>query len=380
MQPNGYQAEVMAGLRERIEALTKENSRLRAQCADKEFESSQLEKQLRRLERKIAAFDAKPSSTGLAKGFLTSEPPTSTWHRERRLKPKPDLAKLAGSGIIIDGLTGEQLDLKSEEKNLPAQAGASLELELMKVMQNPPEWNSEFDSQRYAQLLGEGRKAEAEALIQAEGGPSLNQMQQEPMEFLRTHPELDVNWHDPRMHGCSLLQWACSMGYENVASELLKRRADPTHRSAGVSCLAAALAHSWPGCAALLLGASADANEVADPQGKQTLLMWDGRDVESPLVSVLLGHHADVHLSDARGKTPLMHAATHGSALAVKALLAARADVDAQDDEGNTAFQLALQCYHGSIASLLLPLQKQNKAERENGKRSVRRLFADLQF
>eukprot|EP00913_Durusdinium_trenchii_P024039 g22577.t1 len=72
-----------------------------------------------------------------------------------------------------------------QEKNLPAQAGASLELELMKVMQNPPEWNSEFDSQRYAQLLGEGRKAEAEALIQAEGGPSLNQMQQEPMEFLR---------------------------------------------------------------------------------------------------------------------------------------------------------------------------------------------------
>ncbi|CAK9050625.1 unnamed protein product [Durusdinium trenchii] len=368
MQPNGYQAEVMAGLRERIEALTKENSRLRAQCADKEFESSQLEKQLRRLERKIAAFDAKPSSTGLAKGFLTSEPPTSTWHRERRLKPKPDLAKLAGSGIIIDGLTGEQLDLKSEEKNLPAQAGASLELELMKVMQNPPEWNSEFDSQRYAQLLGEGRKAEAEALIQAEGGPSLNQMQQEPMEFLRTHPELDVNWHDPRMHGCSLLQWACSMGYENVASELLKRRADPTHRSAGVSCLAAALAHSWPGCAALLLGASADANEVADPQGKQTLLMWASRIAEWRCIQ------------DARGKTPLMHAATHGSALAVKALLAARADVDAQDDEGNTAFQLALQCYHGSIASLLLPLQKQNKAERENGKRSVRRLFADLQF
>lgn len=33
----------------------------------------------------------------------------------------------------------------------------------------------------------------------------------------------------------------------------------------------------------------------------------DGRDVPSPLVSLLLTHRADVHAADARGKTPLMH-------------------------------------------------------------------------
>ena len=79
----------------------------------------------------------------------------------------------------------------------------------------------------------------------------------------RQSPDLDVNWTDP--HGnCSLLQYACAMGYEDVTKELLARGADATHMGpGGVSCLATALAHSWPNCAAQLLAAKADANEQA---------------------------------------------------------------------------------------------------------------------
>ncbi|CAJ1363514.1 unnamed protein product, partial [Effrenium voratum] len=335
MGANGYEDE--AALRQRIEAAAKENSRLRGLCADKEFEASQLEKQLRRLERKIAAFDAKPS-TSLAKGFLK---PASTTTAVPQASPKP-----RSSGIIIDGLTGKEVDPKtlweeSKESNILLRTP---ELELMHAMQNPPETNSEpgpagrrdgklraiawpspargacpvaFDSNRYTQLISEGRQAEAEAMIQAEGGPSLAQMQREPLELLRKYPQLDANWSDPRIHGCSLLQWACSMGYEDVARRLLALRADCSHRSAGTSCLAAAMAHSWPGCAGLLLEARADANEVAEPTGKQTLLMWasridyvdaEGRGVPSPLVALLLQHRAEVQRRDARGQTALMHA------------------------------------------------------------------------
>lgn len=28
----------------------------------------------------------------------------------------------------------------------------------------------------------------------------------------RTSPDLDINWKNQQMHGCSLLQYACSMG------------------------------------------------------------------------------------------------------------------------------------------------------------------------
>ncbi|CAJ1460566.1 unnamed protein product [Effrenium voratum] len=363
MGANGYEDE--AALRQRIEAAAKENSRLRGLCADKEFEASQLEKQLRRLERKIAAFDAKPS-TSLAKGFLK---PASTTTAVPQASPKP-----RSSGIIIDGLTGKEVDPKtlweeSKESNILLRTP---ELELMHAMQNPPETNSEFDSNRYTQLISEGRQAEAEAMIQAEGGPSLAQMQREPLELLRKYPQLDANWSDPRIHGCSLLQWACSMGYEDVARRLLALRADCSHRSAGTSCLAAAMAHSWPGCAGLLLEARADANEVAEPTGKQTLLMWasridyvdaEGRGVPSPLVALLLQHRAEVQRRDARGQTALMHAATHGSELAVEALLAARAEVDAEDQEGNTALQIALRYYHGKIASILIPLRRRDDGQ-----------------
>eukprot|EP00434_Breviolum_minutum_P021151 symbB.v1.2.018663.t1/scaffold1499.1/size115214/5 len=304
----------------RVAQLRKETSRLKADLAEKEFESSQLEKQLRRLERKIAAFDT--PETGLAKGFLKS---ASTQKQEATVPPVvPPVPKVTcqgyDRGIIIDGLTGKEVDLATWEDTNDSRQGHAA-MQLFAAMQQPPELNAEFDANRYAKLLGEGRQAEAEALIRAEGGPTLEQMQQEPLEILRTSPDLDINWKNPQMHGCSLLQYACSMGYDEVTRELLTRRADVSHRGhGGVSCLATALAHSSCSCAALLLDAKAQADEVADPDGQQTLLMWasridyvnaDGCEVPNPLVALLLTHGANVHRCDARGKTPLMHPLGH---------------------------------------------------------------------
>lgn len=115
--------------------------------------------------------------------------------------------------MIIDGSSGEPVDLKSLKEEVAGVPDVLLspEMELMRAMQNPPESNEAFDAPTYARLLGEGRHEEAEEMIQREGGPTLQQMQREPLEILR-RSSLDVNWIDPEANGCSLLQWASAMG------------------------------------------------------------------------------------------------------------------------------------------------------------------------
>ncbi|CAE7571167.1 unnamed protein product [Symbiodinium natans] len=266
-QPAKAEAEI-ARLSETTKAAAAEVSRLRAQAADKEFEASQLEKQIRRLERRIAAFDS--PGTSIARGFLNTkgkaagEPQAPSAAAARpapeRLRPR--------AGTIIDAATGLELNpltFWSEDKepsNLLLR-GNGPEASLMAAMRSPPETNDAFDTAKYSQLLAAGRREEAEAMIQAEGGPTLTQMQREPLALLRKHASLDPNWVDRSYHDCSLLQWACCMGYDEVASELLARGADPSHVGAkGVSCLAAACAHSSVGCAELLLEARCNADEV----------------------------------------------------------------------------------------------------------------------
>jgi ankyrin repeat protein len=54
------------------------------------------------------------------------------------------------------------------------------------------------------------------------------------------------------------------------------------------------------------------------------------------------------------GRTPLFHAATDNRLEAAKLLLAAGAQVDAQDEGGNSALHQAAQDYHPEMASLLI--------------------------
>lgn len=288
----------LSRLREGNKVATRENNRLRAEVADKRYEGEQLDKQIRRLERKIEALDdarTKHSAPALAKGFLKER---AAEVRAPAAGPEPELERAArareraqatGTGLVIDAATGEVLepaalwpeqereaDQRAQTNVLLQPGGHSPEAELMREMQNTPEFNADFDTRRYTELIAAMKHKEAEDMIREEGGATLEQMQRGPLEILRGHPDLDANWCDEALNGCSLLQWASTMGFEAVVTSLLERRADPNYRTrGGISCLASACTQSWLGCARHLLAHHADPNEVVAPEGGQTLLMWD---------------------------------------------------------------------------------------------------------
>lgn len=394
VKPDPLMQEVVR-LRAANQAAAKENSRLRADAADREFECQQLDKTIRKLERKIEALeDAGTTKAAISTGFFKPAPadfkcppPEPKAPEPPRSKPweKDAFKERDGKGVIIDGATGEEVDPKAywpeeheeEEQNiLLRKRGHRPEAELMQEMQHPLEINPEFDTEKYADLVGQGKKEDAEAMIRSQGGPTLEQMQRAPLEVLRKYPGLDPNWRDPAYNGCSLLHWACSVGFSEVSAELLRLRADPGLRSnGGMSALAAACSRNWPQCAQQLLAHRASPDEVVEPNGGQTLLMWasrieycdeDGNEHLNPFVAMLLQYRASHEAVDRKGKTALVHASTEGNATAVEALLAAKADVDVQDSEGNTPWQIALKYCHGRISSILLP-RRRWKAEGTEG-------------
>jgi len=375
-------------LRAANQAASKENSKLRGEVSDRKFEAEQLDKQIRKLEKKIESLEDGDSKSGtVSKGFFKPMPadyqcPPVERKAPEQPKPKPWEKLGGGNGCIIDGATGTEVDPKAywpddfekeDESNiLLRKRGHSPEAELMWEMQHPIEVNPEFDTKKYAELLGNQKSDEAEMMIKDEGGPTTEQMQRNPLEVLRKHQNLDPNWCDPKYNNCSLLQWACSMNFDQVVVQLLQRGADANHKTQkGVSCLSSACAQNGLACARHLLDHGADPNEVVDAEGRQTLLMWasrieycdkDGGEHVNPFVALLLQYSSDHRLADAKGRTALMHASTQGNVPAVEALLKAKADVDTKDAEGNTALQLSLRYYHGKISSLLLAHRKKAPA------------------
>lgn len=281
----------------------------------------------------------------------------------------PRKSKYGLPGIVIDVNTGLEIDPKElvaeEDNENIILSGKNLEPEpyLMEAMENPPETNPHFDTAKYLDLLTKNRR-DAETMLKMENGPTLEYMQRVPLELLRNYPQLDPNWCDPKNHGCSLVQYAGSVGYLGVMLQLLEKRGNPNHKSiGGVSCLAAAIAHNWLGCSRALLENHADVNEVLEPELKKSVLMWvckteycdeDGRSRMNPFVSLLLEFSANVNFIDNRGQTALIQASQEGNVKSVEALLAARADSDVIDMDGETALQKALRYGHGRISSMLM--------------------------
>lgn len=70
------------------------------------------------------------------------------------------------------------------------------------------------------------------------------------------------------------------------------------------------------------------------------------------MIELLLARRATVN-SGFRGRTPLMLAALTGQAETIRALVAGGASVNARDNSGCTALQLATEEDHADVARLL---------------------------
>ncbi len=163
------------------------------------------------------------------------------------------------------------------------------------------------------------------------------------LQFFSPVAKHDVGW--------TPLMYAAQGGHEPVARRLLAAGADVRLGGRlGDTALAVA---SRPGMIRLLVEAGADVNVRSYPQRRTPLHAAVARhDAES--VKALVAARADVNAADQEGVTPLLLAARLGDGGLVTALLAAGADPAARDQRaGWTPLRWAIAEGHTAVADLL---------------------------
>jgi ankyrin repeat protein len=102
-----------------------------------------------------------------------------------------------------------------------------------------------------------------------------------------------------------------------------------------------------------LIGKGADPNEA--DEDRTSILAWAAINNHADTVDLLLRRGAKVNHVDSRGMTPLLYAASidYGDTVVIEKLIAAGADLKTKTAEGLTAFDLAKNYRHESIADLL---------------------------
>ena len=88
-------------------------------------------------------------------------------------------------------------------------------------------------------------------------------------------------------------------------------------------------------------------------------------------VKALLAAGADIKAQNKYGKTPLMYAAAEGQTECVKALLAAKAEVNAKEKDGQTALMIAAREGHAECVKLLLAAGADINAQDKDGKTAL---------
>jgi ankyrin repeat protein len=151
-------------------------------------------------------------------------------------------------------------------------------------------------------------------------------------------PNLQVDRSD------TLLGQAIGRGAPEIVQELLDHKADPNF-NAGIPPLIKALDARGPATrqmVSLLLEHDADANLPG--MNKTTPLMFACLHPDEEIVSALLARKADVNAQDKDGRSALwylMNRASEPNALAVaRQLLAAGADVNLKDDKGQSVLTM----------------------------------------
>lgn len=139
-------------------------------------------------------------------------------------------------------------------------------------------------------------------------------------------------------NGESALGLAAYNNHRSVVALLLESGADAnTHDGEGNTPLMNAAMNGYADLVQLLLAKGAAVN--ARNHNGQTTLMLAHNEIQT--LRLLISSGALVNAQDNNGRTALMFAAKNGQLVKVKALLAARADVDTRSNKGETALSAA---------------------------------------
>jgi uncharacterized protein len=193
-------------------------------------------------------------------------------------------------------------------------------------------------------------------------------------------------------YGATPLSEAVRIGGAPLIEKLLKAGADPNTLTAAQAetVLMKASREGNVEAVKVLLDHGAEVNVKENFRG-QTALMWAAAEGHADIVSMLAAHGAELNLRSydrdttlpkmaagtpaapiARGGlTALLFAARQGEIESVKALLDAKADVNAVDSDGNNALTLAILNTHYDLAAILIDRGADANIAAKNGRTAL---------
>ncbi len=193
-------------------------------------------------------------------------------------------------------------------------------------------------------------------------------------------------------YGATPLSEAVRIGGAPLIESLLKAGADPnTFTTAQAeTVLMKASREGNVEAVKVLLDHGAEVNAKENFRG-QTALMWAAAEGHADIVSMLAAHGAELNLRSydrdtalpkmaagtpaapiARGGlTALLFAARQGEMESVKALLDAKADINAVDSDGNNALTLAILNTHYDLTQMLIDRGADPNAAAKNGRTAL---------
>ncbi|MGP0074328.1 MAG: ankyrin repeat domain-containing protein [Bryobacteraceae bacterium] len=193
-------------------------------------------------------------------------------------------------------------------------------------------------------------------------------------------------------YGATPLSEAVRIGSEDLVNKLLQAGADPNTlvTSQAETVLMKASRDGNLGAVKALVEHGAEVNAKENFRG-QTAVMWAAAEGHAAIVSLLAAHGADLNLRSydrdttgpkmeagtpaapiARGGlTALLFAARQGEIDTVKALLDAKADINAVDSDGNNALVLAILNTHYDLTQLLIDRGADVNIAAKNGRTAL---------